>query len=81
MHMDKTACCVTCLQLTASCSLCQVKATEHSAERLIKTLRELPSKEALALRSEVATAVLAHVNVAEVHVKPGASMTMPENMH
>ena len=36
-----------------------MKATEHSAERLIKTLRELPSKQALALRSEVAIAVLA----------------------
>ena len=35
----------------------QVKATESAAERLVKTLRELPSKEALALRSEMATKV------------------------
>ncbi|BDA47911.1 RGS1-HXK1-interacting protein 1 [Coccomyxa sp. Obi] len=33
----------------------KVKATESAAERLVKTLRELPSKEALALRSEMAT--------------------------
>jgi hypothetical protein len=34
-----------------------VKSTENAAERLIRTLRELPSKEALALRSEVASQV------------------------
>ncbi|KAK9907760.1 hypothetical protein WJX75_009439 [Coccomyxa subellipsoidea] len=33
----------------------KVRATESSAEILVKTLRELPSKEALALRSEMAT--------------------------
>ena len=33
----------------------QVRSRESSAEKLIKTLRELPTKEALALRSEVAT--------------------------
>lgn len=33
----------------------KVKGTETAAERLVKTLRELPSKEALALRSEMAT--------------------------
>lgn len=37
--------------------LCQVKSTENAAKRVIRTLRELPSKEALALRSEVASQV------------------------
>ena len=40
----------------------QVKSTENAAERLIRTLRELPSKEALALRSEVASKVSLHVH-------------------
>ena len=35
----------------------QVRSRETSAETLIKTLRELPNKEALALRSEVAMQV------------------------
>lgn len=35
----------------------QVGNREQTAERLIKTLRELPNKEALALRSEVAVQV------------------------
>ena len=35
----------------------QVRSRETSAEKLMKTLRELPTKEALALRSEVATQV------------------------
>ncbi len=37
--------------------LVQVGSRERSAEKLIKTLRELPNKEALALRSEVAIQV------------------------
>lgn len=37
-----------------------MKATESAAESLVKTLRELPSKEALALRSEMATKVSSH---------------------
>ena len=37
--------------------LAQVGSREKTAERLIKTLRELPNKEALALRSEVAVQV------------------------
>ncbi|CAL8463106.1 g2640 [Coccomyxa elongata] len=43
----------TARQLHSLCS--KVKATESAAESLVKTLRELPSKEALALRSEMAT--------------------------
>ena len=35
----------------------QVRSRETSAEKLIKALRELPNKEALALRSEVAMQV------------------------
>ena len=35
----------------------QVGSREQSAEKIIKTLRELPNKEALALRSEVAVQV------------------------
>ena len=34
-----------------------MRSRETSAEKLIKTLRELPNKEALALRSEVAMQV------------------------
>ena len=37
--------------------IAQVGSRERTAEKLIKTLRELPNKEALALRSEVAVQV------------------------
>ena len=46
----------------------QVHSRETSAETLIKTLRELPNKEALALRSEVAMQVGCCRKISSLHV-------------